>query len=574
MSQLITITHQPPKFSPVYTDGLFFTIIAPDFSFPKFRYTYEVYVNNEVIFNGKCTPNPFGLGVVDVSGILKNYVTNLPLSYFENTPIYTHETFPFSRPLEDHVILYNVKFGYEYALDEVSEVLQYNGFGTIDIDVETGVITITSDLGLPSADTGPFKTYHATMGTNGRATQQDFDMGPFILSGTPINTQPTTTGLFLTNSPRIRDIQLDEYYTLGFTNYYLDNANTLSQPYYAEYTFYNENGNVIDIRRYLNTYPNGGGPLTDCSSVYQSLFTVIPKTDTEYNTLYLGVGPKNIIQFPEDTVNYTVQLFGNFTGTTSPPSPTPTPTPTVTPSPFQCNNCLTYNITNSSPFTSALYSFVDCETSQFQSNILPPNGNFQFCACEGTFQEETSVLLIAIGGGCGPKPCDDCETVTVFNNNTESNVVAEFWNCELGPNGSWDQKVLQAQSGSQFCACFGSFNMVEGMEIQQGEPCGTPAPTPTPTPPCEFLSHKVRVCNGMTCSNGLCRCISIGQIFVYTDCNTPTPFEIGARVWVDTDLTQRFVGRISNGVVVFDVIADPMSNQSISTFECLINGPC
>jgi hypothetical protein len=129
MSQLITITHQPPQFSPVYTDGLFFTIIASDFSFPKFRYVYEVYVNNQLIFTGKCTPNPFGLGIVDVSGILKNYVSNLPLSYFENTPIYTHETFPFSRPLDQNVILYNVKFGYEYAETEISTVSQYTGFG-------------------------------------------------------------------------------------------------------------------------------------------------------------------------------------------------------------------------------------------------------------------------------------------------------------------------------------------------------------------------------------------------------------------------------------------------------------
>jgi len=68
MAQLITITHTPPTFSPVYTDGLFFTITTLT-NYPKFRFVYDLYVNGDNVFSGKATPNPFGLGIVDVSKI-------------------------------------------------------------------------------------------------------------------------------------------------------------------------------------------------------------------------------------------------------------------------------------------------------------------------------------------------------------------------------------------------------------------------------------------------------------------------------------------------------------------------
>jgi len=182
MSQLITITHNPPKFSPVYTDGLFFTVTTLT-NYPKFRFVYDVYANGNNIFSGKATPNPFGLGIIDVSKILKNYVSNIPLSLFENTPIYTHETFPFSRPLEDNVINYEIKIGYEYAADEISQVTGFTGNGELILDPVTNTFDLDGIVGQPEVSTGVYKTYQATMGVNGRADQQDFNMGPFILTG-------------------------------------------------------------------------------------------------------------------------------------------------------------------------------------------------------------------------------------------------------------------------------------------------------------------------------------------------------------------------------------------------------
>jgi hypothetical protein len=429
--------------------------------------------------------------------------------------------------------------------------------------------------GSPEVDSGTFKTYHATMGVNGRATQQEFEMNPFILSGTPMNINPTTSGLFLTNSPRTRNIQPTEYYTLGFTNYYLDNDVQLSQPYYSEYKFYDENGQLLETRQYQNTYNNGGGPLTDCTRVYQSLFTIVPKTNTEYNTLYLGAGPKNFTEFPDNTAQYTVQLFGNFTGVTLPP-PTQVITPTPTPTPVPCTQCKTYSLTNTSPLVAAVYTYRDCETRQLLSNFQAPLTSTQICVCSGTFVEETNVLSVEIGEPCGPKPCTTCETLSIFNNYTDLAVLLEFWDCTInGGQGGYRQLGLNPLTGIQVCGCANSFvNQFSGVEIIPQGSCEAPTPTPTPSGPCQFIAHQVNLCVGPTCVNGTCICSFGAVTTVYTNCNTPTPFAQGARVYSNSSLTQRFVGTISNGSVIYNVVQVIPFNYGLSFLNCVINGPC
>jgi len=76
----INILHQPPSFQPVLTNGLFYTVSADTTDRYKFRYTYDVYVENNLIFQGKSTPNPYDLGVIDISRILKTYCENNPIA--------------------------------------------------------------------------------------------------------------------------------------------------------------------------------------------------------------------------------------------------------------------------------------------------------------------------------------------------------------------------------------------------------------------------------------------------------------------------------------------------------------
>jgi hypothetical protein len=116
----------PAEFQPVLSDGIYFTLSSDTYN-PlttfKFKYNYELYVEDALVFEGKCSPNPFGLGILDLQQILETYTDSLPLSYWNTTPIYTHQTFPFSRPLNQETINYYVRVGYEYADSEIGLML-------------------------------------------------------------------------------------------------------------------------------------------------------------------------------------------------------------------------------------------------------------------------------------------------------------------------------------------------------------------------------------------------------------------------------------------------------------------
>lgn len=377
----LNILQTPPSFQPVLTNGLFYVVSGDTTNTFKFRYTYDVYVDGDKIFQGKSTPNPVDYGVIDVSRILKNYCENNPIAIWNTTNIYTHKTFPFARPYEDEVINYQVFFGFEFANSELSPVTGFTG-------------VISGQSGDPGISTDLRKVFHSTMGVNGRSNQQNFNMTPFVLSGTPSGVNPTTSGLFLTNSPRTRNIQSSEFYTLAFTNYYLD-AQTISEPYYAEYKFFDEDGIQITTTTVDNILSNGGGPRSNCLDVYQELPLVIPSGNTDFNTLYVGTGPQNIKDIlPPNTEYYTVQLFGKFTGTTEPiqPTPTPTPTPSSTPTPCVCTE---YLVENQSLFFQGTFTFNDCDRIQTVL-ILNPGDVFIVCACQGQFTSE-GVVVTEIG---------------------------------------------------------------------------------------------------------------------------------------------------------------------------------
>lgn len=399
----LIITKNPSQFQPVLSDDLYFTLSGDTTGKFKYRFVYELYVNDQYVFGGKCTPNPYGLGIVDLQQVLENYCFNNVVSYWNTTPIYTHQTFPFSRPSEDETITYFIKCGYEYSDDPLGQVTGFTGVG--------------NSIGNPGFTSDQYKTFKSTMGVNGRATQQSFNIDPFVLSGTPIGTNPTTSGLFLTNSPRIRTLESDEYYTLGFTNYYMNpstTASTLSEPYYVKYEFFDIDGNLITGTTYENITTNGGGPRTTCNQVYPELFLVDPYQESTWNTLYVGSGPRNIPNFPSNCVQYTVQLYGKFTGTTSPipPSPTPTPTtspgsvtPTPTPTPSStpiCSGCTTYDLIYTGDCESlATVSFTNCQFGNTQTIFLSCNIATQICSC--TFPLTDSVdVSITNGGPCTP----------------------------------------------------------------------------------------------------------------------------------------------------------------------------
>jgi len=488
----INIIDTPEAFQPIYSDGLFFTVSADTTNTYKFRYVYDVYVNNELVFEGKSTPNPYSLGVIDVSRIIKTYAENIPISSYNGTPIFTHQTFPFSKPYSDETISYQVNFGYEYSNSPNGNITGFTGNG--------------NDVGPPTKTSGLYKAFYSTMGVNGRATQQDFDISPFVLSGNPVGTYPTTSGLFLTNSPRIRDIQSDEYYTLGFTNYYLDGLSVVSEPYYVEYNFYDDGGSLIDTKQYMNILLNGGGPLPDCSVVYPSYYYMVSTGNTDWNTLYVGAGPKNLESImPANAVQYTVQLFGKFTGETSPINPTPTPTPTPSPTP-PCGTCYTYDVTNPSLTTNANLYYIECGYGVTRNIVIPPNSIARIdCACEGSLIYE-AYLIVEIVSSCveasptptptttpTPTPCV-CNSYTITNTGLEAQLTVDYLDC----NRVQQQIILNPGLGVSFCACSSSISAT-GSSYDLTDfgscsptPSATPTPTPSSTPPyCECVQYLV-----------------------------------------------------------------------------------
>jgi hypothetical protein len=393
----------PYEFQPVLSDGIYFTLSADTTNKFNFKYIYEVYVNGSLEFTAKAQPNPYGLGICDLQQVLETYCNNNPIALWDTTPIYAHQTFPFSRPYEDETISYYIKAGYEYSDTELGNITGFTGSGTT--------------VGLPSVQSDTYKVFRSTMGVEGNANNQSFDIDPFVLSGTPITSNPTKSGLFLTNSPRYRRIDPDEYYTLAFTNYYMGNDETnplFSQPYYVEYKFYDSSGSLIDTHQYENIISNGGGPRTTCSEVYQQLYLINPVSGTSYNTLYVGAGPKNISGFPQNAVTYTVQLFGGFTGSTTPIQPTPTPTPSSTPnaptptpsvtpsSTPICETCISYTLTYTGDARGETVQIVNCEfgtTQQVFLNYLVP---VTVCSCISPLS--TIDVFIQDNGPCAVTP--------------------------------------------------------------------------------------------------------------------------------------------------------------------------
>lgn len=464
----LIITNTPEQFQPVIQDGLFFTVSADTTYEFYFRYVYEVYVDDALIFTGKATPNPHGLGIVDLSRLLESYTTNNPIALQAGNPIYTHQTFPFSYPLENEVIRYNVLFGYEYSETPEGVVSGFTGIGDF--------------VGVPTVNSGPYKTFSSTMGVNGVATDQDFDSTRFVLSGTPVGVDPTITGLFLTNSPRYREIQETEFYTLSFSNYYLSTGfSYLSEPYYVEYNFYDDNGSLITGVTLDNILVNGGGPRDDCNYVYQATPLLYPTGDTIYNILNVGSGPQNLPFFPSGTSQYTVQLFGGFSGSTQiiQPSPTPTPTPK--------DPCVCYSFTATSTTEVIYVQYLNCQETQFEFQAVFPGSPYSFCGCFGTAQ-----IVSGKGGtitavsGCtpttptptptpSPTPCN-CISVQLTNTGeTIQNIT--YVDCATLSNVTF---TLPSNVLTTVCSC-GSFMVDPEVIYDEVGYCNVVTPTPTPT---------------------------------------------------------------------------------------------
>ena len=290
----ITIQKQPENLQPSMTDGLFYTLSSNKTGQYKYRYIFWVYVNGTKVFQGKSTPNPEGLGVIDISEILQTYTDSSVSISDSSGNSYIHETEKFSLFDDREVSEYYVLFGEEYSTGLTSSVVSYRG--------------TDDNPGNPSLQSETKKVFNGTYPTNIYGNRQDFVNTPYVL-----NTEPTqySQGLFLTNSPRILDVSMNDKHTLSFFNYDL-NDDLISYGYQVEYKFYDTNGSYITGSTIDNITTNGGGPLTGITGLGYDDVGIVPSAYT-YNVVNVGTGPYNINQtigVPSNTKFYEVTLKG------------------------------------------------------------------------------------------------------------------------------------------------------------------------------------------------------------------------------------------------------------------------
>ena len=94
----IAITKNIDDLQPTLSPDNYFVLSADTNTEDKFRYVFNMSINGDVVYEGKCTPNPEGLGIVTVGEVLDNYASNNPIAYSAGTEIFVHQTEYFSKP--------------------------------------------------------------------------------------------------------------------------------------------------------------------------------------------------------------------------------------------------------------------------------------------------------------------------------------------------------------------------------------------------------------------------------------------------------------------------------------------
>ena len=311
---------------PTLSPDNYFVISATTNDEDKFRYVYNLYVFGDKVFEGKATPNPHGLGIINVGDIINDYAENTPVAFSAQTggggdSIYVHQTQYYSTPLRDQMVDWWCYFGEEHAKSPTLPVNQFTGLG--------------NEQGEPAFPSGLKKSFLGTMGRNILSNLPKLDIDQYFMINYD-NLFPSNQSLFLTNSPRIRNIGSSEYFTLSCLNYILpsESVGNYSYAYDTEYRFYDSDSNLITGYTTSNTRSLGGGPRDTCSEIYPTYTLPTGETQSQWNILHIGAGTKNIF-VPSNTSYYQVQLKGYYLSGGTPPTPTPTLTGTDLPSGFE-----------------------------------------------------------------------------------------------------------------------------------------------------------------------------------------------------------------------------------------------
>ena len=407
----------PSKYSPVYGNIVYQVQSTNQSTKFKFRYVFDIFVNENRIARLKVTPQNSDWGQVDIARILQNYVQSKPLNQGSS-----NQNEPISQAiwgwLDEDWLKYEVYIGEEYSNTATEEPVLYNGLGS---------------QGDPEYKPTDFRyVFNAVKEWNDGKT---FDMSPFYLNTTDLPGQYEYNAddhRFLTNAPRIQYIREGDYQTLAALNFNNSEDYSVSDPIYAAvFEFFDDGNNLLTTGITHNLIVNGGWRY-NCSGNTSEQY-VYPDYYKKYIS-YVGVGKPNLVDMgigvPPTTKYWRVSLHKSNddavppTPTPSasvPPTPTPspsslpdptapapaspTPTPSITPSPtstppYDCvEGCARYCVYNYSKIDNLNIVYTECETGLERGLIVGTESSICLCTCGAPTRASGSTNYAIINEG-------------------------------------------------------------------------------------------------------------------------------------------------------------------------------
>lgn len=351
----------------------------------KFRFVFDIYMNNEKIARLKVTPQDTYWGQVDIARVLQSYMESTP----RNEGIRTSAQ-PLSKAdwgwMDADWLIYNVLIGEEYSLTPDGDPILYNGTGG------TG-----DPIFEPSDDrfvSNSIKEWY----------DKETDLSPFYLGANPPNDVNGDTHRYLTNAPRIQYVRESDWGTLSALNFFTDPEQDNSDSVFcALVEYFDANDSLITSGVTYNVMYNGGWRY-NCDEDT----SVQPLLPDWYKKMvcYVGAYPKNVEQnvgFPPNVKYYRVSLQksiddpipptptpsntplpSGYVPPTAAPPPTPTPTPST--SPLGCSTCYKYAISNTNPSSGVTVQYTDCNDGSTEFVYVNPQTSKVVCSCvEPTF---------------------------------------------------------------------------------------------------------------------------------------------------------------------------------------------
>lgn len=400
----ITAISTPGRYTPAYNNIVYQVESTNQNTKYKFRYVFDIFMNNEKIARLKVTPQNDNWGQANIGRVIQNYVDSRPINM--GSPLQNE---PISKAvwgwLEKDWLIYDVFVGEEYSTTETGEPVLYNGLGS---------------QGDPAYEpTGGDKRY-VFNGIKEWFDGKTYNLSPFYLDTTDLPGEYDYNAedhRFLTNAPRIQYVRPNEWGTLSALNFHFYPENIVSDPVYcAFFEFFDENNVLLVSGRTYNLITNGGWRF-NCSGNTADQ-PVYPDFQNKMIS-YVGTYPQNLIEngigLPPEAKYYRVSLEKSLdnavpptptatltpqpTSTPTPtsvtqtpglsPSPTPTITntpsitPTITPTtPFDCLvGCRSYGLYNYSAFLTLTVEYTDCYTGNIETIVIKANDSEIVCAC-------------------------------------------------------------------------------------------------------------------------------------------------------------------------------------------------